>query len=67
VHFKYDFISFYNGKAVIGAPDVSGNDLHCLLSFFEYIDVHRFRVNVPSIYDVATEGSNVLKGKGVCP
>jgi hypothetical protein len=32
-----------NGKAGIGAPDVSGKNLQCLLSFLEYIDVHRFR------------------------
>ncbi len=42
---KNDRISIYNGKAGISAPNVSGNDLHCLLSFLEYIGVHRFRVN----------------------
>jgi len=29
--------------------------------------VPKFSDNVPSIYDVATEGSNVPKGKGASP
>jgi len=52
VFLKKDFVSSYNGKAGIGAPDISGKDLHCLLSFLEYKGVQRFRVNVSGIHAV---------------